>query len=91
MPEKPIALEAYEQLADAYSALVDTKDYNAYYEWPAMISLMPAVSGTHALDAACGPGRYAEWLVEQGADVTAFDLSPRMLACPEAIRNSRAA
>jgi ubiquinone/menaquinone biosynthesis C-methylase UbiE len=78
--EKPIALSAYEQLADAYSALVDTKDYNAHYEWPAMMSLMPEVTGRRALDAACGPGRYAEWLVDHGAQVVAFDLSPRMLA-----------
>jgi ubiquinone/menaquinone biosynthesis C-methylase UbiE len=78
--DKPIALDAYEQLADAYSARVDTKDYNAHYEWPAMISLMPDVGGQRALDAACGPGRYAEWLVDNGAEVTAFDVSPRMLA-----------
>ena len=80
MTEKPIALDAYEQLADAYSARVDTKDYNAHYEWPAMISLMPDVHGLSALDAACGPGRYAEWLADHEADVTAFDVSPRMLA-----------
>jgi len=80
MAEKPLALDAYEQLADAYAARVDTKDYNAHYERPAMLSLMPDVHGLYALDAACGPGRYAEWLVDQGADVTAVDVSPRMLA-----------
>ncbi len=80
MTEKPIALDAYEQLADAYAARVDTKDYNAHYEWPAMLGLLPDARGLRALDAACGPGRYAEWLAEHGADVTAFDVSPRMLA-----------
>ena len=79
MTEEPIALEAYEQLADAYAARVDTKDYNAYYELPAMLSLLPDVAGLRALDAACGPGRYAEWLADHGAEVVAFDLSPRML------------
>jgi ubiquinone/menaquinone biosynthesis C-methylase UbiE len=78
--ERPIALDSYEELADAYSAKVDTKDYNAHYEWPATISLMPEVTGRRALDAACGPGRYAEWLVNNGAEVTAFDVAPRMLA-----------
>src|SRR5947208_3677609 len=81
MTDKPIAFDAYEQLADAYAARVDTKDYNAHYEMPAMLSLMPEVAGKQALDAACGPGRYAEWLVQHGAAaVTAFDVSPRMLA-----------
>jgi ubiquinone/menaquinone biosynthesis C-methylase UbiE len=79
MPNEPIALGAYEQLADAYSARVDTKAHNAYYERPAMLALMPDVNGKQALDAACGPGRYAEWLTANGADVTAFDVSPRML------------
>jgi SAM-dependent methyltransferase len=77
--DEPIALEAYERLADAYAARVDTKAHNAYYEMPAMLTLMPEVQGLQALDAACGPGRYAEWLVEHGAEVTAFDVSPRMV------------
>ncbi len=80
MSEIPIALNAYEQLADAYAERVDTKDYNAYYEMPAMLSLLPRLDGLRALDAACGPGRYAEWMVNHRAEVTAFDLSPRMLA-----------
>src|SRR5438309_158176 len=80
MAERPLALDAYEQLADAYASRVDTKDYNAHYERPAMLSLLPDVRGLRALDAGCGPGRYAEWLADQGADVTAFDVSPRMLA-----------
>jgi ubiquinone/menaquinone biosynthesis C-methylase UbiE len=78
--DKPLAFDAYEQLADAYAARVDTKDYNAHYERPAMLSLMPDVRDLHVLDAACGPGRYAEWLVDHGADVIAVDVSPRMLA-----------
>jgi ubiquinone/menaquinone biosynthesis C-methylase UbiE len=79
MPEEPIARDAYEQLADAYAALVDTKGHNAYYERPAMLSLLPNVQGQDVLDAACGTGRYAEWLADHGARVTAFDVSPRML------------
>jgi ubiquinone/menaquinone biosynthesis C-methylase UbiE len=79
MTDDPIALESYEQLADAYAALVDTKGHNAYYEQPATLSLLPEVHGLEVLDAACGTGRYAEWLSDHGARVTAFDLSPRML------------
>jgi ubiquinone/menaquinone biosynthesis C-methylase UbiE len=79
MPDQPIARDAYEQLADAYAAMVDTKGHNAYYERPAILSLLPEVHGLDVLDAACGSGRYAEWLVDHGARVTAFDVSPRML------------
>jgi SAM-dependent methyltransferase len=75
----PIALSSYEQLADAYAALVDTKGHNAYYERPATLSLLPDVRNLDVLDAACGPGRYAEWLADHGARVIAVDVSPRML------------
>lgn len=31
------------------------------------------------LDAACGPGKYAEILLSRNAQVTGFDLSPEMI------------
>src|SRR5205823_2038309 len=73
------ALDAYERLAEAYAARVDTKAHNAFYDRPAIISLLPSVAGKRVLDAGCGPGAYAEWLVEQGAEVVGFDISPRMV------------
>jgi ubiquinone/menaquinone biosynthesis C-methylase UbiE len=79
MSEQPIARDAFEELADAYAAMVDTKGHNAYYQRPAMLSLLPDVQGLDVLDAACGSGRYGEWLADHGARVTAFDVSPRML------------
>lgn len=77
--EDPIALEAYERLAAAYAARVATKAHNADYERPATLSLMPPVEHRRVLDAGCGPGIYAEWLVERGAEVVAIDVSPSML------------
>jgi ubiquinone/menaquinone biosynthesis C-methylase UbiE len=77
--DDPIALGSYEEIADAYAERVDVKGHNAYYERPAMLELMPNVDGLEVLDAACGPGRYSEWLVDHGAKVTGFDVSPRML------------
>jgi SAM-dependent methyltransferase len=79
MTKRPLALDAYEQLADAYAAKIDTKPHNAYYERPATLSLLPDVAGLRVLDAGCGPGVYAEWLVAHGARVVAVDASPRML------------
>lgn len=79
MDDKPIALDAYEILADAYAAAVDTKPHNAYYERPATLALLPEVKGKKVLDAGCGPGVYSEWLIEHGAEVVAVDASPRMV------------
>jgi len=79
MTDKPIALDAYEALAEAYAAVIDTKPHNAYYERPATLSLMPEVEGKRVLDAGCGPGVYSEWLIERGAEVVAVDASPKMV------------
>ena len=75
-----IAYDAYEKLADAYAEKVDTKPHNAYLEKPATLSLLPDVEGKRVLDVGCGTGRYTEWLLEHGAQVTGFDASPKMLA-----------
>lgn len=79
MPDMPIALDAYEHLADAYSAHIDTKPHNAYCERPATLSLLPEVRGLRVLDAGCGSGIYSEWLLEHGAEVVALDASPKMV------------
>ncbi len=77
--DKPIALDAYEVLAEPYSELVDTKFENAYIERPATLSMLPNVNGKKVLDAGCGPGSYFEWLIEHGAEVVAIDVSPKMV------------
>jgi len=78
-PKKPIAYEAYQQLADHYAAAIDTKPHNAYYERPAMMRMWPDLGRRRVLDAGCGPGAYSEILIELGAIVTAIDVSDRML------------
>ncbi len=79
MTEKPIALDAYETLAEAYAAAVETKPHNALYERPATLSLLPEINGKRVLDAGCGPGIYSERLIKNGANVTAIDASPKMI------------
>lgn len=78
MSEEKI-LMAYESLADNYNASIDYKPHNAYYDRPNTFKLIEEVNGKSILDAACGPGKYAEILLSQGADVTGFDISPRMV------------
>jgi len=77
--KQPVAQKAYNELAEFYAKLVDTKAHNAYYERPAMLSLLPEVRGKRVLDAGCGPGVYAEWLVEHGAEVIAVDANQKMV------------
>lgn len=73
-------IQAYEQMADHYNALIDHKPHNAYYDRPNTLSLLSNVNGKQILDAACGPGKYAEILLAKGAHVTGFDISPKMVA-----------
>jgi SAM-dependent methyltransferase len=77
---RPVAQSAYDELAEEYAARIDTKPHNAYYERPATLSLLPDVIGKRVLDAGCGPGVYAEWLVEHGAHVVALDANEKMVA-----------
>lgn len=71
-------VQTYDRIADRYAAIIETKPHNAYYDRPAVVSLWPDVAGLDVLDAGCGPGVYAELLLERGARVTAGDVSSRM-------------
>jgi SAM-dependent methyltransferase len=78
--DDPIALDAYETMADAYSDRVGEKPFNAFLERPATRALLPDLDGERVLDAGCGPGVTTEELLETGADVVGLDVSSRMLA-----------
>jgi SAM-dependent methyltransferase len=67
MTNKIIA--AYEGMAEGYHRLIDHKSHNAYYDRPNTLSLIPEPAGKAILDAACGPGKYAEILLSRGAAV----------------------
>jgi len=90
MEEQPIALAVWEQMAELYAARVETKPHNAFYERPATRSLLPPVAGKRVLDAACGPGFLAEWLLDGGAEVVGFDVSSRMVELAEGRLQGRA-
>ena len=86
MKEKVI--EAYDRLAKDYEKHVDTQSgFNAYYERPAMIKLLPLeMNQLTVLDAGCAAGWYTEQLIKQGAHVTAIDISTEMVeACKRRI------
>ena len=69
----------YDAIADAYAAGVDSAPYNALYERPAMLELLPDVHGAQILDAGCAAGWYAVELARRGATVTGVDSSATLL------------
>lgn len=83
-------IQAYEDMAERYNALIDHKPHNAYYDRPNTLSLLPEAKNKSILDAACGPGKYAEILLSRGAKVTGFDISPKMVTLAKE-RNKEAA
>lgn len=77
--ERPLALDAYESLADSYAERAPTKPYNADLERPATQSFLPELDGLDVFDAGCGPGITTAHLMNEGANVVAADVSERML------------
>jgi SAM-dependent methyltransferase len=77
--------DAYDRLAAVWAATTDDGPWNGLLERPALRSLVPGslvpdgLAGTVVLDAGCGSGTQAQWLLDQGADVIGIDLSPRMI------------
>jgi SAM-dependent methyltransferase len=71
---------AYDRLAAVWSSDTDDGPFNGLLERPALRGLVPMpLSGLSVLDAGCGAGAQAEWLLDQGADVVGIDLSPSMV------------
>lgn len=80
----------YDSVAHPYARAVDGAPFNALYERPATLGLMPSVEGRRVLDAGCGTGWYAEQLFSRGAHVTGVDTSAKMLAHAKARLGERA-
>jgi SAM-dependent methyltransferase len=66
-------------MAEAYRRNAQDSVHNAYYDRPAVLDALGPVGGTQILDAACGPGLYADALLDAGAEVVGFDASSAMV------------
>ncbi|MEJ7787588.1 MAG: class I SAM-dependent methyltransferase [Solirubrobacteraceae bacterium] len=69
----------YDIFADEFDRHAQDGFYNAHLDRPACLELLGDIDGRRVLDAACGPGLYAEELVLRGAQVVGFDQSRRMV------------
>ncbi len=72
-------LRSWDALADGWSEWVHHNDTRLFMLDPAHLQALGAAAGKHILDAGCGEGRFARMMAERGANVTAFDFSPRMI------------
>jgi ubiquinone/menaquinone biosynthesis C-methylase UbiE len=79
MRDGQLAASQYDSMGTAYRTTSDEGPFNAYYERPATIALIGEVTGKRVLEVGCGPGTLTSWLVDNGASVTAMDVSPEMV------------
>ncbi|MDR3077072.1 MAG: class I SAM-dependent methyltransferase [Synergistaceae bacterium] len=71
----------WEAIADDYDEM-NGDDGNAFHRnliRPATLRLLNPQSGDRILDACCGNGVFTRYLANLGANVTAFDFSPKMI------------
>lgn len=69
----------YDDMVEQYAQKNESSLHNALYERPATKAIMPDIKGKKVLDAGCGAGSLTEWLVAQGANVIACDISEEMV------------
>jgi 2-polyprenyl-3-methyl-5-hydroxy-6-metoxy-1,4-benzoquinol methylase len=75
MEDAERSAQQYDAMAAEYGADNAASPYNAYYERPATMDLLGQVVGRRVLEVGCGSGVLTRWLADQGAPVTAVDVS----------------
>lgn len=81
MTDQPVARDVYNRFAPTYNAAVETKPHNAYYDRPAVLGLLPDLTGKRVFDAGSGTGIYAREMLARGAAyILGVDVSEGMLA-----------
>lgn len=72
--------DAYDRLAPVWAESTYDGPFNRHLERPALRELIPQpLAGMTVMDAGCGAGAQCEWLLDHGAEVVGFDLSPAMI------------
>lgn len=83
------SFDDYAEFAEAYVKNTEFSSHNAYYERPAMFSILSNLKFNRVLDAGCAGGIYAEWLLNRGADVVAIDINQKMVEFTKQRINNR--
>lgn len=73
-------MSSYDDIAEWYDRWVGTHSVHEDAYFPAVEALMGEVEGQHICDLACGQGRVARYLADNGASVAGIDLSATLLA-----------
>ncbi|HUB70571.1 MAG TPA: class I SAM-dependent methyltransferase, partial [Acidimicrobiales bacterium] len=90
MDDSERSASQYDAMAAEYAADNATSPYNALYERPATMALLGEPSCLRVLEVGCGSGALTAWLVDQGATVTAMDVSPLMLGLARSLVGEKA-
>ncbi|MFM2589649.1 class I SAM-dependent methyltransferase [Vibrio sp. TBV020] len=73
--------ELYSTHAKKYDSVIQDNIYNAHLERPTLLSMLDDVKGLDVLDLGCGPGAYAQILVDSKANkITCVDYSDEMVS-----------
>jgi len=83
------AFNDYQNFAEVYVKHTESSSHNAYYERPAMFSILENLNFKRVLDAGCAGGIYAEWFINRGADLVAIDLNQQMVEFTKQRINNR--
>ena len=83
------SFDDYGEFAEAYVKLTGSNSHNAYYERPAMFSILSNLKFNKVLDAGCAGGIYSEWLLNRGADLVAIDINNKMVEFTKQRINNR--
>jgi len=81
---------SYDGKAQRYIDSQDVKPWTRYFDRPSTLAFLPETAGLDVLDAGCGPGFYAKYLLDGGARVTAFDRDPVFVDATRVRTDSRA-
>ena len=73
-----LSRNTYDQFADVYAEMVEGRDETDPIT-SALLDELGSVQGMRVLDAGCGEGHLARILAARGANVTAIDVSPRLI------------
>lgn len=70
----------YNEYALEYAQAIKNNTFNAHYERPSLLSLLPELQGKSILDLGCGPGEQLEFFLnEKCSHITAIDVSQSMV------------